>query len=157
MAHDGDDGGCAPEEPAGRPAPRSYYNHYPERLTEEETAANRAGAAPTEVPSAEFEALATLGERMIYVVTGDRLLVSPRYVKGEHISHAVLADGGPVQAAGETEAVTISGATVLISLNNRSGHYRPGRSSLTVAREAFEARGVQVAPESLEAHPRSIS
>lgn len=140
-----------------RPAPRSYYNHYPERLPEEQAAAERAGVLPAGVPSAEFDALAQQGEPMIYVVAGDRLWVSPRYARGEHISHAVLAGGGPVRAAGEFEAVSDGEAVTLIALDNRSGHYRPGRSSLGVAREAFESRGVQTAPNSLRAHRRSGS
>ena len=157
MIHAKADGRGGAGGPARRPAPRSYYNRYPERLPEEQAAADSAGVVPAEVPGDESDALAVEGERMIYVVAGDHVLVAPRYSMGQQISHAVLADGGPVQAAGEIDAVTISGKTVVISLDNKSGHYRPGRISLAVAKAAFESRGVQVAPDSLVVHPGSGS
>ena len=87
--------------------------------------------------------MAAEGERTIYVVAGDRLLVSKRHVIGEHISHAVLADGGHVQAAGEFEVVEFGDIKVVTSLNDMSGHYRPGRESLDVAMEAFESAGCE--------------
>ena len=83
---------------------------------------------------------------MIFVMTGGRLLVSKRLVFGEHISHAVIADGAPVQAAGEFEVVEEQSATVVSILNNLSGHYRPAESSLAVAQEAFEAAGLRIRP-----------
>ena len=81
---------------------------------------------------------------MIYVVVGGRLWASKRQVGVEHISHAVLAAGGPVQAAGEFEAVTEQGGLVVSALNNMSGHYRPAAASLRVAQQAFEAAGIRV-------------
>ena len=113
-------------------------------------AARRAGVAAVEVSSAAFDWLAAEGERMIYVVAGDRLLVSKRHVMGEHISHAVLADGGHVQAAGEFEMVEFGDVKVVTSLNNMSGHYRPGRESLDVAMEAFDERGLRVLADGVE-------
>ena len=92
----------------------------------------------------EFDSLAAEAERMIYVVAGGWLLASKRLAMGEYITHAVLADGGPVQAAGEFEVMEHEGAKVVTALNNVSGHYRPGSESLDVAREAFEARGLRV-------------
>ena len=83
---------------------------------------------------------------MIFVVVGDRLLVSKRLVLGEHISHAVLVGGEPVQAAGEFEVVEEQEATVVSILTNMSGHYRPAKSSLAVAQEAFEAAGLRIRP-----------
>ena len=87
---------------------------------------------------------------MIYVVAGDRLLVSKRHVMGENISHAVLADDGLVQAAGEFEVIELGDVKVVTSLNNMSGHYRPGRESLDVVVEAFEERGLRVLPGGVE-------
>ena len=113
-------------------------------------AAHRAGAAAVEVPSAEFDWLAAEGERMIYVVASDRLLVSKRHVMGEHITHAVLTDGGHVQAAGEFEVIEFGDVKVVTALNNASGHYRPGRESLDVAMEAFEERWLRVLPDGVE-------
>ena len=128
----------------------SYYNLDPSTLAQELVGAHRAGVAAIEVPSAEFDWLAAEGERMIYVLAGDRLLVSKRHVMGEHISHAVLADGGLVQAAGEFEVIEFGNVKVVTSLNNMSGHYRPGSESLDVAMEAFEERGLRVLPDGVE-------
>ena len=102
--------------------------------------------APVEVPSDAFDALVAEGDRMIFVVVGGRLLVSKRLVQGEHISHAVIAGGEPVQAAGEFEVVEEQEATIVSILNNMSGHYRPAGASLTVAQEAFEAAGLRIRP-----------
>lgn len=81
---------------------------------------------------------------MIYVVVGGRLLASKRQVAVEHISHAVLANGDPVQAAGEFEVVAENGVLVVSALDNMSGHYRPATASLEVAQLAFEVAGIRV-------------
>lgn len=122
----------------------SCHNRYPDRLAAELDAAQRVWFVPVEVPGREFDALAAEGQTMIYVLVDDRLLVSKRQVLGEHITHAVLAGGEPVQAAGEFDVQWQSGGAIVARLNNVSGHYRPARASLAVARAAFEARGLPV-------------
>ena len=97
-----------------------------------------------EIPSTAFDVLAAEGDKMIYVVTTGQLLASRRQVGIEHISHAVLAGGGPVQAAGEFEVVAEDGALVVSALNNMSGHYRPSTESLEIAQQAFQAAGIRV-------------
>lgn len=82
---------------------------------------------------------------MIFVVlVNGALLAAPRRHHDEDISHAVLADGGPVLAAGEFDAEIIGPQLFVSSLNNLSGHYRPTADSLTVARRAFETAGITV-------------
>ena len=125
---------------------RTYHNRDRRALAQEMDAARRVGVAPVEVPSVAFDVLVAEGDRMIYVVASGRLLVSKRLVLGEHISHAVIASGEPVQAAGEFEVVEEQEATIVSILNNMSGHYRPARASLTVAQEAFEAAGLRIRP-----------
>lgn len=127
--------------------PRSYHNIHPARLPDELDAARRAEVVPVEATGDTLGEVAAQGSRMIYAVADDRLLVSPREAMGEHISHAVLVDGGPVWAAGEFEAVSVDGAIEIVALNNLSGHYRPGSESLTIARATFEARGATVRAE----------
>ena len=122
----------------------SYYNRLPEQLQRELETAQRVSLSPIEIPSKGFDSSATEGARMIYVVVGGHLIASKRQVGGEHISHAVLADGGPVQAAGEFEIETEHGAPVVSVLNNMSGHYRPAKASLEVARRAFESAGMRI-------------
>lgn len=125
--------------------PTEYDNHLPARLSQERAAAHRAGVVPAEIPSAAFDALAATGVRMVFVVVGgDRLFAAPREQGGEHISHAVLADGGTVLAAGEFEIGFDGGAMLVSELNNMSGHYRPAKSALTLARAAFESAGIGV-------------
>ena len=101
---------------------------------------------PVDVPGPAFDALATEGERMIYVVVDGRLVVSKRRAMGENITHAVLANGRPVEAAGEFEAAREERTIAVSALDNMSGHYRPDSGSLSVAKEAFETRGVLVRP-----------
>ena len=119
-------------------------------LAQETDAARRAGVVAADVSSVEFDSLAAEAERMIYVVAGGRLLASKRLAMGEHITHAVLVDGGPVQAAGEFEVMEHESAKVVMALNNVSGHYQPGVESLEVAREAFEALGWRVLQDGVE-------
>ena len=88
---------------------------------------------------------------MIYVVVEDRLLVSEPTVRLQRVTHAVLAKGRPVEAAGEVELVT-TGFMVVIELNNRSGHYLPDSASLDVARAAFRARGFAVPESSIDSY-----
>ena len=111
----------------------SYHNRSPGLLAAELDAAQRVGFAPVEVPGRQFDALAAEGQTMIYVLVGDRLLVSKRQVWGGHITHAVLAGGEPVQAAGEFDVLWQPGGAVVTRLNNMSGHYRPASASLAVA------------------------
>ena len=122
----------------------SYYNRLPEQLQQELETAQRVRLTPVEIPSTEFDSLAADGAPMIYVVVGEHLLVSKRRVGDEHISHAVLANGGPVQAAGEFDIGTEHEAPVVSVLNNMSGHYRPVEASLEVARIAFESAGLRI-------------
>ena len=85
---------------------------------------------------------------MIFVVITDgRLVAAPRRQHGENISHAVLANGGPVLAAGEF-SVEFHGSEIVVSaLNDMSGHYRPGAGGLAIAQESFETAGIRVRPD----------
>ena len=99
-----------------------------------------------------FEALPADVVIMIYVVVGNRLLFSTRESRSEDITHAAIASGRPVQAAGEFEFERDRGTITVSMLNNMSGHYRPAASSLAVAREAFETRGFPVRPDNVRHH-----
>lgn len=123
-----------------------YFNNLRAQLHSEMETAQRVGAQPVEVPSSAFDALAPEGETMIFVVVNGTLLASKQRVRGEHVSHAVLAGGSPVEAAGEFKIAAESGAFVVSRLNNVSGHYQPSIASLEVARRAFEEAGIRVRP-----------
>ena len=126
-----------------------FYNLDSESLSEELQAAWTVGARPIVVPSDAFLNLAATGERLVYAVVDDVLLVSGLFVQHHRITHAVLAAGRPVSAAGEVELLAEPGFMVVMELNNRSGHYQPDRQSLEVAKAAFEARGFRVPDESI--------
>ncbi len=85
---------------------------------------------------------------MIFVVLNNgKLVAAPRERGAAHTSHAVLANGGPVLAAGEF-TVEFRGSEIMVSaLNDMSGHYQPGADGLAVAQDAFEAAGISVRPE----------
>lgn len=90
---------------------------------------------------------------MIYVVVDGRLVVSRRRSLDENISHAVLADGKPVDAAGEFDVVVQGDSVEVTALNNMSGHYQPDAASLSSARKAFETRGVPVRSAGIGSYP----
>lgn len=122
-----------------------YRNRYPQLLEQELEAARRAGVDPVDVPSSAFTAMAATGVRMIFVVlVNGGLVAAPRRHHNENISHAAIAGGGPVIAAGEF-SVEIHGPTIVVSeLNDMSGHYQPGADGLVVARRAFGTAGIAV-------------
>lgn len=130
--------------------PGHYHNRYPQQYEAELRAARQAGVVPTAVPGTQFDGLAAEGERMIYVVVDGQLRVSKRRARGEHISHAVLAGGDLVHAAGEFEVIDRDGAWEVIALNNMSGHYRPAPDTLEIARAAFESAGLPVRPDGIQ-------
>ncbi len=90
---------------------------------------------------------------MIFVVLTDgRLVAAPRRQHGENISHAVLANGGPVLAAGEF-SVEFHGSEIVVSaLNDMSGHYRPGADGLAIAQETFETAEISVRSEAVTSY-----
>ncbi len=90
---------------------------------------------------------------MIYVVSTSRMIVAaPRRRLDEDISHAVLANGNPVFAAGEFDVEVDGSAIVVSALNDMSGHYQPGAGGLAIAREAFEAAGISVRPDAVTSY-----
>lgn len=127
--------------------PTEYENHLPSRLSREQEDARRARVVPVDVPGDAFATLVAERVRMIFVVLPSGALVAaPRRRRGENISHAVLAAGGPVLAAGEFQ-MDFGGTTMEVSeLDNMSGHYRPSSDALAIARTAFEAAGISVRP-----------
>lgn len=111
------------------------------------------GVVPVDVPSSEFAALAATEVRMIFAVLVDGSLVAaPRRHHDEDISHAALAGGGPVLAAGEFR-VEFQGSAIAVSeLNDMSGHYQPGAEGLVAAQRAFETAGIDVRPGAINSY-----
>ena len=129
--------------------PSLFHNRFPDELDLELAAARIVQAVPVVVPSEAFVSLSRRGERLIYAVVEGVLLVSEPTVLLQRITHAALAEGRPVRAAGEVELIAEPDYMVVLELNNRSGHYLPDGTSLHVARAAFEEHGFSVSDDSL--------
>ncbi len=90
---------------------------------------------------------------MIFVVSTDnKLVAAPRRQLDEDISHAVLANGDPVLAAGEFDVEVGGSAIVVSALNDMSGHYQPGAGGLAIAQEALEAAGIGIRPDAVTSY-----
>lgn len=65
-------------------------------------------------------------------VLGDgSLMIQPKFVNGQAISHTALSGGAPVRAAGEA-----------LEIGSHRGHFMPSQSSLDVGMGAFRNVGV---------------
>lgn len=128
--------------------PTLYPNLMPEWLAEELRAAHRIGIRIVTAPGDEFDALAVLGDPLIYVVLPPRVLVVCQN-SGYPAHHSVLADGRPVLAAGEVSLAVYRGQRTVLALNAISGHYLPDDGCLVIVREVFEALGFVVPNSSL--------
>jgi hypothetical protein len=84
-------------------------------------------------------------EPINWVVTeSGQLLIAPAAQGGVRITHAVVAGGQPVIAAGEAQVAVGAGRTIGLSINSQSGHYfenqpaEASQQSLAIGRAAFE-------------------
>jgi hypothetical protein len=59
-------------------------------------------------------------------------------------THAVVADGRDVIAAGELAIAIVNRSLLALSFTNQSGHYQPPRDVIDIAAPFFEAHGIQV-------------
>lgn len=67
-------------------------------------------------------------------------------------THAVIAGGQDVVAAGELSIASFGRTLVAIDFRNTSGHYRPSPEVIDIAAPFFEAHGVIVPPSSRKVH-----
>ena len=133
--------------------PTLYPNLFPERYARELADATTDGATWASAPSDAFEALAKGGEPLVYVVTVDRnLTLSERVVGSRHAHHSVIAANQAVIAAGEVSLFVAGSDRIVLTLNERSGHYQPGRECLVGAREAFEQQGFWVPDDAVRSY-----
>lgn len=137
---DGTQGG--PQAGEMEPDGGVYENQLPERLDDELEAARQVEVQPIRPDHPSFDAVLNQGKIKYVVTETGELLVAPHSAHGVEISHAVLAGGRPVLAAGEADIAVAGGRYIGITLTRHSGHFRPGLRSLEVARRAFEAVGI---------------
>ncbi|RSO11166.1 hypothetical protein DMH18_10075 [Streptomyces sp. WAC 06783] len=117
-------------------------------LAQELALAERLGITPARPGTAQFDRYIDFegsGDIVKWAVLEDNsLVIMPKTVAQEELSHPVLSGGAPVRAAGEAQ---IAGNKEVgyfgTSLNNHSGHFKPSLESLEIGREAFAAAGVQ--------------
>ena len=123
-----------------------FTNQYPDQLEEELETAEEAGVTPMEVGASGFDNAIEIdaGQIKWVVTTEGKLLIVPKIVNGQEISHAVINRGRPVIAAGEASIIGSDGVYILLEISNRSGHYRPSKESVEIGKEAFKASGVNV-------------
>jgi RHS repeat-associated protein len=124
-------------------------NQLPELLAKELAAAARVGARPISPGSASFQQAVNSGTVKFVVTQDGKLLIIPKFVQGEEISHAVLSGGRPVLAAGEAEIAAANGQLIGIRVVPHSGHFMFGKDDAVNAlvearaREAFAQFGIK--------------
>jgi hypothetical protein len=131
-----------------------FPNLEPDDWSDEKEIADEVGAAPLRVGTAEAAALLAEGGLFKWALRPDgSLWIGRPYTQvGDHlveITHAVLAAGGPVLAAGEI--FTVPGFRRAAGIDVLSGHYHQGNdewdnvSGLALGRAAFERHGIRIA------------
>ncbi|MFJ7490052.1 hypothetical protein ACIQZB_02160 [Streptomyces sp. NPDC097727] len=84
------------------------------------------------------------------VLEDGQLMIMPKRVGGNELSHPVLSGGAKVQAAGEAQISGAGGQYFGLEINSHSGHYfvaddpfwAAGGGAEIIGREAFASVGV---------------
>ena len=127
----------------GPKKPAKFKNGFPDQLSIELVQAEAVGFQAVVPGSSAFANAANSG-RLKWVVKADgELVVGPKFLKGQEISHTVLSKGGEVIAAGEAEISIVGKTKFGVEINNHSGHYRPSSESLSHGVEAFKEVGIE--------------
>jgi hypothetical protein len=119
-----------------------FANQLPWRLDTERATATRLGVMPLHPRDPGFDEVVNAGPVKWVTTEAGELLLIPKWVDGEELAHTVMANGQPVQAAGEASIVSGDGRIVGLEISNHSGHYLPSLESLEIGREAFRAFGI---------------
>jgi hypothetical protein len=125
-----------------------FKNQLPNRLAAELREAAAVGVRPIRVDDPGFDKVVNEDTIKFVITEGNELLIVPHTVRQTEISHAVLAQGRPVLAAGEAAIAGTSGKYVGMTITPYSGHYLNGASvaqsalSESRARDAFARFGI---------------
>jgi hypothetical protein len=129
--------------PGGIPlGSRLFQNLVARNLSVELATAARVGAVPIRAGTPAFQAAVNSGTIKWVVTESGELLVTPAYVGGVEISHAMLSGGKGVLAAGQADIAYAGGRYFGIELTPYSGHFQPTIESLDIGRAAFERIGI---------------
>ncbi|ACU77440.1 YD repeat protein [Catenulispora acidiphila DSM 44928] len=121
-----------------------YPNNMPGTLDTELAQADRLGVVVSSPGTSEFDSAIASGTVKWAVKDDGSIVVMPKFVNGQEISHSVLTRGASVQAAGEAE-IAGSGADGYFGLdiNDHSGHFfEPGWNVASIGKDAFSGAGV---------------
>ncbi|WP_116198752.1 hypothetical protein [Amycolatopsis circi] len=137
---------------------RTFGNQQPESLDAEREVMRRNGVTPTTPGTSEFDAMINSGDGQLkWVVTDSgELRVAPHTVNGGEISHAAIADGGRVRAAGQANVAGGSDAGCFgLEIDNHSGHCFHGvaHDGDAVIQEGVDAFGRYGVPDTWERSP----
>ena len=134
-----------------------YANKDPQTLTRELESIGRDRFRP--IPADAFETLRRYclqGDPLKWVVTTNgEILFGPT-----HHTHAALAGGEPVLAAGHAYLVEIDRQRkqfFIPSINNTSGHYQPAEPSIDIAIRLLRAHGFTVPDAAKQPHSTLFS
>ncbi|PJI95128.1 intein [Luteimicrobium subarcticum] len=120
-----------------------FANSMPHSLERELALADRLGVVPIAPGSGAFDDAISEGTVKWAVREDKSLVIIPKHVHGQEISHSTLTRGGPVLAAGEADiAGTAADGYLGLEINYHSGHFLPSETSLDLGRSAFSAAGV---------------
>ncbi|MET9791336.1 polymorphic toxin-type HINT domain-containing protein [Streptomyces canus] len=131
---------------------RIWPNNMAVTLEQELAAAERLGIRPAKPGSANWDKYIDMdGEKIKWAVLQDgQLVIMPKMVGKDELSHPVLSGGAPVQAAGEAQIAGGGGQYFGLEINAHSGHFfKPGDpfwaaggGAEQLGKEMFEAAGV---------------
>ncbi|MFI1481334.1 polymorphic toxin-type HINT domain-containing protein [Streptomyces sp. NPDC020747] len=129
-----------------------WSNNMSATLERELALAERMGVRPAKPGSAEWDRYIDMdGEPIKWAVLEDgQLMIMPKVVQGQELSHPVLSGGAGIRAAGEAEIAGGGGQYFGLNINSHSGHFfkqgdpfwAPGGGAELLGREMFEAAGV---------------
>lgn len=123
---------------------RRYINSMSHNYDSEVRIAHQAGCTWGTAPGEDFMRIADEGDRLIYVVTEERELIIAAI--SPSITHAVIATGLPVLAAGECDVAVYGEFKMVLDVSNKSGHYLPDAGCLDLVQEVFEDLDFVVGP-----------
>ena len=124
-----------------------FFNRLPQRYENELNTLKSSGINIIDIRKSPDDAKKSLASGDVHIFTmlkNGTVTIAKRITENGLISHAVLANSQPVICAGELRLrpICVNGKWLkAIDISNRSGHYRPGASTLPSAINAIESLG----------------
>ncbi|MEQ7125102.1 RHS repeat-associated core domain-containing protein [Actinopolymorpha sp. B11F2] len=127
----------------------TFPNQMGDQLDDELARADGLGVTPSRPGTSGFDEAVNSGTVKWAVLEDGNLVIQPKFVNGQEISHAVLSRGAPVRAAGEADiAGSSAGGYFGLDINPHSGHFLQGlpasasARSVQIGKEAFGMAGI---------------